>query len=389
MLDYPNLLDYIFLIMENLISTKKLIEEFITLVKIDSEDLECSKIQKYLIRTFEKRFKVKVIKQKTMQSSNLLINVEGDKSLKPLLLSAHMDTVSPGKNINPVISKDKITSDGKTILGADNKSAIAVFLQALEILKKKKAKIRPLEILLTYGEEQGLLGARNFDFSLLKSREGLCFDSGGSFGRITIAAPWYASYTITFQGKASHAGIAPEKGINAIKSIAELITKLPSGRLDKYTTANVGTIKGGRQNNIIPDTAIITGELRSLKKENINILLEKIKDYSEKIAKKTRCKKNIKIKHEFSGFYFSLSDPLIKSVTETMKKMSVKPVFEKHNGGSDANIFNGHGIKTLNLSIGMQNVHTVNEYITIKDFVNALRFLVIFLESSRGVLKDA
>lgn len=357
----------------------RLVEEFISLVRIDSEGPDCAAFREHLAKTLRTRFGLKPILQKTADSANLLVRVPGLPGLPPLLLCAHMDTVAPGKGIKPLVKNGRIVSDGTTILGADDKAAIAVFLQFLERRKTLRLRTRPLELLFTYGEESGLLGARHLDPSLLHSREGLCFDAAGPFGRITVAAPWYDRYEVTVHGKASHAGIAPEQGVNAIRAAADLILAFPNGRLNATTTANIGTVRGGRQNNIVPDETILTGELRSLNPATINRLLRRMRRTVETVRRRHRVRIDLKVVQEFQGFRFHADDPLLKTVRTAMRRIGVTPVPERHNGGSDANILNALGIRTLNLSVGMEQVHSTSEFIRIEDLRRSLEFLHAFL----------
>lgn len=359
--------------------THRLIEEFVSLVRIDSEGPDCGAFREHLAKALRERFGLNPIVQKTAESANLLVRVPGVPGLPPILLCAHMDTVGPGKGIKPVVLEDRITSDGTTILGADNKAAIAVFLQFLEVWKKFDLPIRPLEILFTYGEESGLLGARALDPSLIHSREGLCFDAAGPFGRITVAGPWYNRYEVVVHGRSSHAGIAPDQGINAIQAAAFLILSFPNGRVNATTTGNVGTVRGGRQNNIVPDEAVFTGELRSLDPAQIDRWLGRMNRAIQAARLGYGVEVDFNIVQEFQGFRFGRNDPLLKAVRAAMRRVDIEPVSERHNGGSDANILNALGIRTLNLSVGMENVHSTSEYIRIEDLEACFEFLYEFL----------
>jgi len=359
--------------------TQSLIDEFFRLVRISSESFNCGPISDYIAGIFRTELGAQVTVQKSGNIVNLVAKLAGSPGKTTLLLGAHMDTVSPGTNIRPVLVKDRITAESDTVLGADDKSAIAVYIQALRLCRDNKIPLRPLEFVFTDGEEMGLMGAKKLDYSLLTAGEGLCFDTSEDVGNITIAAPTYIRYEIEVLGRAAHSGIEPEKGLNAVKLMAEIVRKLPTGRIDAETTANIGTIRGGRQNNIVPDHCLVTGEIRSRSPSKVNRLLSSIRTMARTTVKKGGGKSRFNSEKEFQGFSFKENDAFLGSVVTAMKDCGFKPVLAKSNGGSDANVFNAAGIRTLNCAIGMQNVHTNREYIRVRNLAGALRFLVRYI----------
>jgi len=354
-------------------NVKELIQEFIELVKIDSESLHCGKMITYLHRVFKKHLGMTLYEQKTKESSNLIGKIGNGK---PLMLSAHMDTVTPGLNIKPKILKDRIVSSGDTILAADDKSAIAVYLYVLKLVKKYNLPILPLEIVFTYGEEIGLLGAKNLDFKKITAKEGICFDADGDVGEIYISAPYYIKFSLDVKGKAAHAGIEPEKGISAIKVLSDIISKISIGRLNKTTTLNIGHISGGTALNIVAPFAQASGEIRSVQYDRALGVLDKIKTIANTVAKKYKVSVQVKSQKVFQGFQIDKKDKFLKRVLLSFEKEKIRPKLLHSNGGSDANIFNAKGIKTLNLAIGMTNAHTTKEFIKIKNLKAAVSVLL-------------
>jgi tripeptide aminopeptidase len=221
------------------IKRHRLINTFKQLVRLDSLSLHEAEIIRYL----KKQLKGLALnnyeagRPKEGEVGSLIVEVPASGVKEPrLLLNAHLDTVSPGENVRPLQKDGYLTSDGKTILGADDKAGVAVILEILRVLKEKKLPHPPLLVILTVAEEIGLVGARALPENLLDNR-----------------APSQCNLTVKVFGKAAHAGIHPEEGINAIKVASEAISKMKLGRIDAETTANIGLIKGGRATNIIPE----------------------------------------------------------------------------------------------------------------------------------------
>jgi tripeptide aminopeptidase len=357
--------------------SEELISEFFRLVQTDSESPHCQKMVAFLTNVFRIYLGLDAIEQKADDGSNLLFRIPGTiADAKPLLIAAHMDTVSPGRGIIPVLEDGKITAKTDTILGADDKSAIAVILYGLKLAKENNLPLIPLEIVFTYGEEAGLLGSRKFDYSLLKARNAICLDSEGNAGIITVSAPYYEKFDIEIHGRAAHSGIEPEKGINAIQILSHAISRLRWGRIDSTTTANIGNISGGRALNIVPDYATASGEVRSPVLGHIKKYLARIKKACSLACRKYKGRFKFQVAREFDGYVIPEDDPFLLEIIESVRKTGLKPVLQKSNGGSDANIFNVNGIKTLNLSCGMMNPHTKKEYVTVKNLQSTLRMLL-------------
>jgi len=303
----------------------------------------------------------------------------GRSAKKPLLLSAHMDTVTPCDRIRPIVKGARIVSDGTTILGSDDKAAIAMFLEAIRCADETGMEHGPIEILLTCAEEVGLRGMKGFDTSLLTSRYAFVFDSDGAIGRIILQAPFHSTITLSVAGKAAHAGMEPEKGINAITVLAEIITKLPGGRIDHETTANIGTITGGRATNIVAEEATCVMEIRSLDLRKLRRQESIVRAVARETASQKGAKCSLSRVMEYYGYTISPDEPIVSIATGALKKIGLRPRFEVSGGGSDTNILNRAGIRAINCSAGMRKVHTTSEYILIRDLINGARFALALL----------
>ena len=188
---------------------------------------------------------------------------------EPVLLSAHLDTVEPGRGIKPIIDGDVLRSDGSTILGGDCKAGLAIVLEALTAAKESGGDRRGVEVVFTRHEEGGLVGAHHLDFGLLSAKSGIVFDGEGPPNRVTVAAPSQNVVTAHITGRAAHAGLEPEKGLSAMLVAADILNRLPLGRIDSETTANIGRMESGLKRNIIPEQAMLDGEFRSRSNEKL------------------------------------------------------------------------------------------------------------------------
>lgn len=355
--------------------SKNVTEYFLELVQIDSESRnERAMIDKLKLDLEEMGFKVHEDNCYTKtggNAGNLYAYLPGKIDKKPLLLCAHVDTVKPGIGVKPVVTEGKITSDGKTILGADDKSGIAEVICGINQILDSGFNHAPIEVLFTVSEEIGLLGAKHFDKSILKAEIGYAFDSE-NIGSYSIGAPSQNSIKIKVYGKEAHAGVKPEKGINAIRVASEAIASIPIGRIDFETTANIGIIHGGIATNIVPNLVEIYGETRSHNMDKLNQVTQDIVTTFHKTASKHKlddfdAKVEIEINTEYKSFYMSEDHLVVQIAKKANEKLGLASRFEKGGGGSDANIINAEGVAMIVAGTGMHGYHTVNEYIETAD----------------------
>lgn len=352
------------------INRQRLTETFIELIGINSPSFGEEEIGKVLVRRLETTG-CKTEVQRYGQSFNIIATSEGQvRKAPPLLLNAHMDTIESTAGITFSLKGDSVRSTGETVLGADDKSALAQILEALTVLLERDIPHGDLEIVFTSAEEKGLTGARNLDFGRLRSRYALVPDSGGSVGNIVTAAPTHLTYEMRITGRAAHAGIEPEKGLNAIRAAANIITAVPDGRIDPFTTANIGMINGGTATNVVAKEVVIKGEIRGHDCDCINKIRNSIFDTAGKEAGRFGAALNISEIREYDAYKIAEEDAFLKFLAGVYKKCGIEPVFTITGGGSDANIFNHCGIKALNISNGMQKVHSSEEFILLPDLYN-------------------
>src|SRR4051794_29669543 len=238
------------------ISRERLLALFLDLVRIDSHSRRERGVALRLVPELEAlgaevRFDDAGTKVGG-DTGNLIARIDGTVDVEPLLLSAHMDTVVPGEGVQPIIDGDVVRSDGRTVLGGDDKSGLAVICEVVRALREQRVPHGPVDVVFTICEEVGLLGARHLDLTGLRARTGLVLDSDAP-GFLVTRAPAANHMEFVVRGIEAHAGMAPERGISAIKVAAEGIAAMRLGRIDDETTANIGVIRGGAATNIVPN----------------------------------------------------------------------------------------------------------------------------------------
>jgi len=366
------------------INRKRILATFLDLININSPSFDEPRLGDHLAEVF-RCLGCTVARQRYDRSFNFIARRKGSlKNVAPLLLSGHMDTIEPTAGIRYEIKRGVIRSSGETVLGADDKSAIAQIIEAMTVLQEKGIAHGDIEVVITSAEERGLCGAKNLDFKKIKSRHALVLDSGGPVGRIVVAAPTQITYEMLITGKPAHAGIEPEKGISAIRVASEIIAAVPDGRIDAVTTANIGVIRGGTATNVVAREVVINGELRSHVPATLRSTRSAIFDAARSIARTRGAKVNIKAQEEYQAFRISDREPFLSFMDNVFLKARIKPEHTVTGGGSDANVFNQHGIVTLNLSTGMQKVHSHDEFIHIDDLANGSLVVALAMRDFAG-----
>ncbi len=285
-------------------------------------------------------------------------NAGGLDRIGPILLVAHMDTVSvpDWEQIPVIVEGDVVHTGGRCPLGADDKAGVALALYLLKQASNCPQAYHPFEVLFTVREEQGCAGARAFDPSRLSASWGICLDGETPLGSAVIEAPTKLKYTIEVQGKSAHAALEPEKGLNAIKAAGSLLEALPTGVLDSSTTANIGLIEGGTSINVVPDQCLITGELRSRRKDRLHY-------WQAIIDTAVRLKDGAHLTWElmYEGYSLSPNAPMLQAFQRVCRKMGLEPRLLSSRGGGDANFFNARGIPMFVLGLEMEGIHTPQE----------------------------
>jgi tripeptide aminopeptidase len=312
------------------------------------------------------------------------------------MMSAHMDTVVPGKGVKPVVEGDIIRTDGSTVLGGDDKSGCSVILETIRCLQEQSIPHAPIDAVFSICEEVGLLGAKHLDMSKVRARYGIVFDSDDP-GFLFTKGPSADHFEIKIYGLESHAGVAPEQGISAIRIAAEAIMNMKLFRIDDETTANIGVIRGGEATNIITNLVTLRGEARSLDDAKLDAQTRHIIGCCEEAAAKyevtvdgltTKARVESHVTREYHAMDVPDDSRVVRLVKEAAARMGLKVETLASGGGCDANIFNKRGIECANLGTGMRAIHTVKEWLDVKDmYASAEMTLEIMRLNGEAALK--
>ncbi|TQR19664.1 M20/M25/M40 family metallo-hydrolase [Psychrobacillus vulpis] len=360
----------------------RLIEEFFELVKIDSETKHEQIIAPILMNKLE-QLGFSVMEDDSAArtghgAGNLIATLKGTKTdADAIYFTVHMDTVVPGKGIQPTLKEDGyIYSDGTTILGADDKAGIAALFEAIRRLKESNIEHGDIQVVITAGEESGLVGAKEMDPSLITAKYGYAIDSDGTVGGIVTAAPFQAKLWTTIKGKTAHAGVAPEKGISAITLAAKAISAMKLGRIDMETTANIGRFEGGKATNIVCDEVHILAEARSINKEKLDAQVAHMVQVFDETASKLGGAVETETQLMYPGFRFEEDHQVVQVAKRAVERIGRTADIKTSGGGSDANVIAGFGIPTVILSVGYEEIHTTNERMPVEELEKLADLLV-------------
>jgi tripeptide aminopeptidase len=302
----------------------------------------------------------------------------------PLFFCAHLDTVPPAGSIEPVVEDGVIRNAGGTILGADNKSAVAAMLESARRLVTEGRAHAGVELVFTPKEEVGLKGAEAFDCSRLDARVGYVYDQAAPIGEVILGAPHAFTLDITFRGQAAHAGMAPEEGRSAITAAARAIADMRLGRLDEETTANVGTVAGGVARNIIPDSCVLEAEARSHDETKLADVMQEMLEACTFAASLAGCEVETEVERSFRGYRFRRDDEPVQLARAALERTGHTPSFALSGGGADANVFNMRGLACVNLANGMAEIHSPQEHIAVADLERMVEVTLALVEEARA-----
>ncbi|GAB6929894.1 tripeptidase T [Paenibacillus sp. JCM 10914] len=366
-----------------MISEERIIQEFMELVQIDSETKYETEISRVLQEKFG-AFGFEILEDDTKErtghgAGNLIMTwgAEGAEHAPKLLFTCHMDTVAPGVGIKPTLGEDGwIRSDGTTILGADDKAGIAALLEGIRVIQEQNIPHGQIQFVITVGEESSLVGSRALDPKVLDADIGFALDSNGELGSIAVAAPTQAKIKMIIKGKSAHAGVNPEDGISAIQVASKAISKMKLGRIDHETTANIGKFQGGGATNVVCDYVQIDAEARSIVQEKVDQQVNGMREALETTVRDHNASCEFISEIVYPAFSFNEHDEVVQLAQRAIRSQGLTARTFHSGGGSDANIFNGLGVPTVNLAIGYVDIHTTKERIKAEDLVKAAQIVV-------------
>jgi tripeptide aminopeptidase len=314
---------------------------------------------------------------------NIYVHVPPTAEGEPLFLCAHLDTVPPTDAIEPVIGDDGIVRNARpTILGGDNKAAVAAMLDATRRVLAENRKHPGLELVFTAKEEVGLVGAYAFDHSRLQAKVGYVYDQGGPIGEVVLGAPSAELFEITFHGRAAHAGMYPEDGRSAIAAAARAIAEMQLGRIDEETTANVGEIAGGTAANVVPEWCRVVAEARSHDERKLADVVQAMQDAITFAAGVAEVEVETKLTRTYRAYRFRRDDLPIRLAADALARCGFEPRYGLSGGAADSNAFNEHGLQCVNISNGMTEIHTPDEHIAAADIDSMVDVTLALLDAA-------
>jgi len=303
-------------------------------------------------------------------------------SAPPIFFSAHFDTVEPTPGLEPIIDGDIIRSDGKTIVGADDKCGLAPILEAMRILAEQDIPHGDIQLLLTICEEIGLVGAKHMDPSRIKARYGFVLDTGPPVGSLVYQAPTQDIFEVWIRGRSAHAGAAPEDGISAVQIAGKAIARMKLGRVDHETTANIGVIQGGSATNIITAEVYLKCEARSRNKAKMekqrDAMIAAFREEAEALGGTI----DVAAYNAYPGYELGMDSPVLLIGQAAAERIGLEPLLRVTGGGADANYFNAYGVPTTVLGCGMVNIHRHDEYVRISDMVKSTQIVLSIVETA-------
>jgi tripeptide aminopeptidase len=330
------------------------------------------------------------------QTGNLIVDLPGTRPGPRLLFSTHLDTVPLCAGAKPRREGGRIVSDGTTALGGDARTGVAALVVVAETLLKHGLPHPPITLLFTVREESGLHGARELNPRDLGGAVMCVNIDGQSSADLIIGAVGQENWEVEIVGKASHAGVAPEKGISATLvgaiGLAEARRKGWFGKVvkpDGKGTSNVGIFGGkdgepaGNATNVVTDYAFIKGEARSpeasfavqiaegfdkaFQQAKTEVVDDKGETAEVRFSRKT----------SYPPFELSRESPSVKRVSRAMEQLGIKPNYQFSNGGLDANWLDKHGVPTVTIGAGQAEIHTIKEYVNLPEFEKGCRLAIL------------
>jgi tripeptide aminopeptidase len=315
-------------------------------------------------------------------AGNVFARLEPTAPGEPIFLCAHFDTVPPTDAIEPVVEDGIVRNARPTVLGSDNKAAIAAMLEATRRVLAENRRHAGIELVFTPKEEVGLLGAYAFDHTRLGARVGYVYDQAAAVGEIVLGAPSAQELDITFHGRAAHAGMYPEEGRSAIAAAARAISEMRLGRIDDETTANVGEIHGGTARNIIPEWCSFVAEARSHNEGKLADLVQEMQDAVTFAAGIAECEVETKVRRSYRAYRFKRDDVAVRFASGALERCGFEPTYSLSGGAADANVFNERGLQCVNLANGMAEIHTPDEHISVADLEAMVEVTIALVDAA-------
>jgi len=366
-----------------MIQKERLLNTFLDYVTIDSESTAEKAMAERIaadLREIGCRIYFDASREKTgCDTGNLYCTLPATAEGEPILFSAHMDTVVPGRGIKPIIKDGVIYSAGDTVLGGDDKSGVAAIVEALRTVAERGLPHPEIQAVFTVAEEVGLRGSAALEYDRITAKRAVVLDSSGDTGKIITQAPGQYKINAAVIGRRAHAGVAPEEGVSAIQVLAHAIAAMKLLRIDEETTANIGTVSAQYATNIVPERAEMQAEARSRSDDKLEAQVKHMADCLQSACDRFGARLALDLKRAYSAYAHAPDDPFVRTVADTCVRIGVTPQLAASGGGSDANNLNAHGIKALVLGTGMTKVHTTQEELSIRNLEDTARLALALM----------
>jgi len=368
-----------------MINSERIVSDFIELASIESiscrerrfADLLILKLKSYGVEVFEDDTAIKI----NGDTGNLICTLKGNKDVDTIIFSAHMDTVVPAKDRVIIREDDILKTDGKAVLGGDDVAGIVSILEAIRVLKENKIDHGDIQFIFSVAEEIGVVGIKYLDYAKVYGKMAFVLDNSGEVGKVALSAPSQNVISLRVIGKSVHAGMEPENGIDAIRIAAKAISAAKLGKIDHETTANVGIINGGKATNIVCDEVIVKAEVRSINDEKLETYTDNIINSFKEAAKEFGGKIEYSVELMYSKYIIKEESKIVKLLEKAAKTADIALKLISTCGGSDTNELCKNGIEAVDMSIGMENVHSVHEQIKISNIVKTTNFIINIIKA--------
>ena len=369
----------------------RLLNTFLDLVKIYSPSRNEINVMKYITEKLEKLGVKYILHDHSAEYGGntpvIIAKLEkncDDTNLKAISLSAHMDVVEPSKDLDVYVEDGLVKTRTETTLGGDDKGGVAIILETFESLVENNLPHNDVFAVITPSEEVGLLGAKSIKWEEIPdeftpAKDMLVLDNGGGADLVAVEGPCMYKINVHYEGASAHAGIEPEKGRSAILAMSNAIAKMRIGRLNDYTTSNIGSIISEFPTNVVPKDCKIRMEVRCLNEDEAKENVDNYVDIFEKTAKEFEVKCNIGIEYDYPPLKQIDGNVLLNRVLDAYNKVGVvaKPI--KIGGGCDGNIYLKNGFNSVILGVGMYKIHTIEEYLVISDMEKTAEAVLEFI----------
>jgi len=383
-----------------MINQERAINQFMELVRISSVSKHERAVAEYLTNYFQ-RLGYEVIEDVKSKAAvpgasvgNIIVKIPGRGVLAAapaMMLSSHMDTVEPGENVNPQLSADgkRVVSDGTTILGADDKGAIAQIIELVAVLEEQELSHPPLELVFSICEELGLLGAYALDMSLVKAKMVYVLDAYVPVGQTDVGDVVVGSSSIIhghgkITGKAAHAGVEPDKGISSIQVLAQAITQMKLLKVDEETSSNIGYVKTEYPLNVVPEVTTFGFEVRSLNDTKAQAQLQSMVDALEDACVQAGATLEIETQQLLKAYRLAPSDALLQHYYQVCAVNGIEVREHVTRAGTDVSAFMERGLEGIVVTSGGDAPHTLQEYLDIPVFMRATDLLLQLITTPVG-----